>query len=779
MNYIEISVNVNGDWRILDLMGVEGFTLNFNLSDITDIGSRNSSYSKTITIPDNKHNRLIFEMISELTVESLFNTNLKTPCIVKQNGVTVFDNANLQLSNIITNYETGENVFEVVIFSETDTLFSNIGEKLLTEIDFSYLDHVWNYVNVVDSWTQNRGYVYPLIDNGANWDSNTIGTIGLGGSGVFIQNMRPALKTKEIFDRIMDDAGFKYKSEFLNSEYFSKIINPSIGVQLLQSDEILDNYFNVRYSSGTYSFLASNTGTYRLAFSNEISDVNNNYFTSPTYSFIQGPVPYAQSFSTNIIINYLIAATVSGTLPNVGIITGTSFFDCDIYVKFRRDRNTGASSNVPIDDGAYSDNDASYTPMTLICRNNWFPTSSITSAYNEFTFTRNGSNVETFQIGNQIWASFSCVIESSFIDNRPGATPSNKYDIINTNEKVDVLLGFNYNTGENFFAQALFPLTGGRINVDGKSSFSNNISTKIFQGGIMNMTSTLHRKFKQKDFIKGLITMFNLYIEPDRLNNRTLLIEPRKDYFTTNSVDWTEKVDLSSIKFSFLSDFQSKRNILTYKQDGDYQNKTYFENVKEIYGQYDTIFENDFITDEKKIESTFSPTPIISIGQNFPMSKITQENNTIYDGNLRIMFFNYIDILSNKDYWILYETVQEGGSFFIQNNLPWAGHLDNPYSPQNDLNFGQVVTSSFEWPASDTTLSDVYWKDYLDLINNPNPKFLTADFYLDEYDINKFSFKNPIYLDIKGQIGLYIVNKISDYNPMQRTTCKVELIKIN
>jgi len=273
--------------------------------------------------------------------------------------------------------------------------------------------------------------------------------------------------------------------------------------------------------------------------------------------------------------------------------------------------------------------------------------------------------------------------------------------------------------------------------------------------------------------------MFNLYIEPDRLNNRTLLIEPRKDYFTTNSVDWTEKVDLSSIKFSFLSDFQSKRNILTYKQDGDYQNKTYFENVKEIYGQYDTIFENDFITDEKKIESTFSPTPIISIGQNFPMSKITQENNTIYDGNLRIMFFNYIDILSNKDYWILYETVQEGGSFFIQNNLPWAGHLDNPYSPQNDLNFGQVVTSSFEWPASDTTLSDVYWKDYLDLINNPNPKFLTADFYLDEYDINKFSFKNPIYLDIKGQIGLYIVNKISDYNPMQRTTCKVELIKIN
>jgi hypothetical protein len=787
MNYIEILVNINGEWRILDLINIEGFALNFNLSDITDIGSRNSSYSKTITIPDNKHNRLIFEMISELTVDSLFNVNLKTPCIVKQNGVTVFDNANLQLSNIITNYETGENVFEIIIYNETDTLFSNIGEKLLIDLDFTYLDHIWNYENVTDSWTQSLGYVYPLIDNGNNWNSETIGAFNgintVSNTGVYIENMRPALRTKEIFDRIIDDAGFKYKSNFLDSDYFSNIINPSIGVQLLQSDIVYDNQFYVEYdSNATYSLFANNTGTYRIPFSNEILDTNNNYFASPTYSYIRGTVSYAEAFQTRIQVNFLIAATVSGTLPNVGITNSTSFFDCDIYVKFRRDRNTGASSNVPIDGGVYSNNDSSFTPMTLICRNNWFPTSSppITSVFNEFTFLRPGSTAETFQVGNQIWASFSCTIESDLLDNRSGATPSNKYQIVAQGEKIDVLLGFSYNTGGNFFTQVLFPLTGGILKINSESNFSNIISNIIFPDGIMNMRSSLHRKFKQKDFIKGLITMFNLYIEPDKLNNRTLLIEPRKDYFTTNSNNWSEKIDLSSIKLGFLSDFQSKKNILTYKEDSDYQNSRYLEITKDVYGQYDTIFDNDFITDEKKIESTFSPTPIISIGRGFPLSRITQdENGGVFDGNLRIMFFNYIDILADKDYWVLYETIVEGSNSYVQDKLPWGGHLDNPFQPQYDLNFDQVFTSSFEWLATNNTLANTYWKDYLDLINNPNPIFMTANFYLDEYDINKFDFRNPIYLDIRGQIALYIVNKIYDYNPIEKTTCKVELIKIN
>ena len=79
-NSVEIWVEVNGDKRLLDVYEQEVISLNYSLADIQDISKRNTSFSKTISLPDSKGNREAFEFISELNADSLFNQNLKTSC---------------------------------------------------------------------------------------------------------------------------------------------------------------------------------------------------------------------------------------------------------------------------------------------------------------------------------------------------------------------------------------------------------------------------------------------------------------------------------------------------------------------------------------------------------------------------------------------------------------------------------------------------------------------------------------------------------------------------
>jgi hypothetical protein len=53
------------------------------------------------------------------------------------------------------------------------TLFSEIGDKYLTDIDLTDLDHIYNKQNVIYSCTQSQsfGYYYPLIDQSQNLTS--------------------------------------------------------------------------------------------------------------------------------------------------------------------------------------------------------------------------------------------------------------------------------------------------------------------------------------------------------------------------------------------------------------------------------------------------------------------------------------------------------------------------------------------------------------------------------------------------------------------------------
>jgi hypothetical protein len=111
--------------------------------------------------------------------------------------------------------------------------------------------------------------------------------------------------------------------------------------------------------------------------------------------------------------------------------------------------------------------------------------------------------------------------------------------------------------------------------------------------------------------------MFNLYIEPSKDFNKTLIIEPRDEYYKLGEVkDWTKKLDISQdLDIQILGDTLNSEIVLTYKEDNDFYNKDYLERKTpgDVYGQYNEFIENDFVSGVRKVEVEFSATPLVAL----------------------------------------------------------------------------------------------------------------------------------------------------------------------
>ena len=78
----------------------------------------------------------------------------------------------------------------------------------------------------------------------------------------------------------------------------------------------------------------------------------------------------------------------------------------------------------------------------------------------------------------------------------------------------------------------------------------------------------------QWDFLKGLMTMFNLVSIPDKSNPNNILIEPYNDIFLNNAnskqLDWTTKIDAEEIKLTPLTELNKKTIFKFVEDDDDY-----------------------------------------------------------------------------------------------------------------------------------------------------------------------------------------------------------------
>lgn len=305
------------------------------------------------------------------------------------------------------------------------------------------------------------------------------------------------------------------------------------------------------------------------------------------------------------------------------------------------------------------------------------------------------------------------------------------------------------------------------------------VPVPVGYGNGVTMNDAIPKNIRQIDFVMGIVKLFNLYVYEDLLDSRLIYFTPYIDFYSTDStdsVDWTYKLNRDkAIKIKPMSEINAKKYEFKYKPDSDFYNDLYKKRYSQGYGDYVFDSEFEFSEQTKQFEILFSATPLVGyVGEDkvystiFKLSGTTEER---VDSNIRILQAKKITGVSS---WDLLDGVTVLDSL---TEYGYAGHLDDPDAPDNDLNFGALRELFFVLATGDLTKTqfNVYWSAYMAEITDKDSKLLSAWFKLTAKDILTLDFSKKVFID--GV--LFRLNAIKDYNCSEPTDCECELLKIN
>lgn len=219
------TINQSGCYFYIDAANIDlkedfPYSLNYSIADVRNPEKRNSSFSKTITIPGTKNNNIVFDHIFEIDLEGSFNPNIRAFATVYSNFIPVFV-GNLQLLKI---NRTGDLIeYEVCVFGKVGDLFQKVADKLVTDLDLSDLNETGDNTDIQNSWSSPADLFYPLLANGRQVFSTAI-------PAYTSDLIAPAIRVSTIFERILSASGYQCntQSDLYTATKMDKLYIPTL-----------------------------------------------------------------------------------------------------------------------------------------------------------------------------------------------------------------------------------------------------------------------------------------------------------------------------------------------------------------------------------------------------------------------------------------------------------------------------------------------------------------------------------------------------------------------
>jgi hypothetical protein len=344
-------------------------------------------------------------------------------------------------------------------------------------------------------------------------------------------------------------------------------------------------------------------------------------------------------------------------------------------------------------------------------------------------------------------------------------------------------------------------------------------------GQTFDIKNVINKEYKQIDFIKGVAHAFNLQFTTDEAS-KIIYIEPFDTFYKSfyEAEDWTYKVDTSQeTKDVFIKDSFKRDIIFKYKTDNkdskvEQRGNDYFEKILDEYPYKETLsdefergvttFENPFFAGtfnaKDKDSHLFSADPpyISCLWQEKEDGGFISPNDFArpdkgFDFLPRLLYWKkYSPDFTSSPTSICYKfaTVQTfSGSIktikAADTNVISSGTLSEIYPQATSINredvnsivlsYGNVYVTDYD--DVNNTYSDAVIKEglyqtyYNNMVNmlKQNPRVRNVNINLNIKDIVNLDFRKLIYID-----GVYWrINKIKDFNPLTKSTTKVELVE--
>ena len=716
---------------ILDLYEDEDLPLTLSVEDFKNVAENVASYSKAFNLPATKRNNKAFDNIFEITRDYqglIFNPYQKTECLLKQNGFLLFKGY-LRLLDVTD--KLGEISYNVNLYSEVVAFADTLKDRTFSDLGFTELEHDYDITQI-----ERSNY------NGVTAGQTTPITFLNPSTSGFRTNFNTVKYPFIDWNRqwVVANGSTPATSGFPELTSLGQAFRPCINIKYL-----VDRIFQA--SDFTYTSDFFNTAEFSELFmdfnwgeGNAPVEVGGNNFD--TYYFYNLGDGSAANYATNSFslmhLSYNIPLVAGVTPPNyndsTNILTSTVINESyDLNYDYIIENTDTVNRSIECR-WLYNSTPINYSGIQTI------------AAGGTFTYSGNFSQI-MFNVGDTLQVQF----------------------------KTDSGTASKVRQSQN-----AFPTAGASV---------------IWLVGIDAVTSntllqTLRGELGQWEFLKGLITMFNLVTLPNEDNPNNIIIEPYGDVFISTGSgttladrgiqhDWTDKIDISEMKLTPLADLNKKTMFKFVEDDDDYSFNQYKNQVGgHLYGsqEWDAWNEFNILEGTEEIEaSPFAATVVKSLDPqwaNFVTPAIyARGGDGVWEGfdNSPRIFYNR-GLFGNVSYYV---PAQNGVAGQQASTYGYFSHLR--FSIQNadarDLNFGIQQLLTNVQGGTVNNLFQLYWLPYYSQLYNPNTRVMTIKVNLNASDINLFKFNDKVFL--KNRV--FRVNKI-DYKPNDLSTVEFILI---
>ena len=542
----------------LDLFQDEDIQLSNNVTGLFDIGLQPADFTRQITIPGSKVNNAFFEHYYDISINNpfLFSTSTKVNAYFEfdslylSNGYIQLNKVNLLQNKFIESYE-------ITMYGTISSFGRDINKLFLTDLNsLQRYNHTSSYDNITGSWAKtlfDGDIVYPWADYGSGWtftQGDSFFGVDDNYGGLSVQDYKPAIRLKKVWDAVFEDTGYTYSSSFWNEPWLNDVYmvcNNQLRYPVY-SDVDLETFGVIKVSAISGSGMT------------DLNIPNDTWTTLPWYNELVDP----------------------GGFINNGAYTVTK--ESNLSGVFNLNLNVSSSNgNVPGQFWLRMIETGSGTPVgesTIVSFNQFFTQVAQSRPY-----------------GNSINQTFE--LQSFFPF--PGVNPGTYYFQIKINEY--------YVAADPTYTLDPDGSTKSYIEIRKVNQAADNRVIDI----PYNMPYGT-KGIKLVDFITGIQRKFNLVMYPDTTSPNRFIIETFNNWYNKGEIrDFNKYINLNS-PISVTPANNLAVNNLNFGDtlDTDYVSQQFFKGANREYAkQYYIDTENFFSQGALEVKTTFASSPLL------------------------------------------------------------------------------------------------------------------------------------------------------------------------
>lgn len=737
-----VRVESTGEQYELDLEDIDLTTL-YSVENLNDIEKRKDNFTKDFILKGTKNNNFILGFLYDISRFSSdsYNQQLAHNFVSNQYvKASLFEN-NIQIMDgkmLVKSYDIKKNIvsYNCAIVGNLFSFFKDLNERYLHELDSFNAVLDYNLDTVLASWDNpNSPYTFPSIDYGID-DRDLEHEIQYYDKAYDFKNFRPAIKVKAYLDAIFK--GFRWdenQQRYTQFNELGEVINQySYESSFVNSDAFksLVIPFNeeefVHDAVGKWSFIGFASGRFETALAKVRLFGNSEWGLDEAI------------FEQFLVENYHFdEANPSTVQPNVyGIRAVRENLRSTFSVKFTVTIKSGVGL---------------YTIGLIDIKDRGYINSTHFVAKHQHLKMTEGDQV----IEINIQVNEPMLFDSEYV-----------FGIHKDGDR-----GINY---ESSF-----------ISIDlGVDSAVTHVT--VLKDSQFNLLSAIPKDIKLVDFLKSLMTLFNLYIIPDTDNGSNFKIvtysEFYKDVINLNpavALDWSRKVDMDNIKGSNNIALPTQYNY-TYESDSDVLNDKYSNKYQVTFGNA-TATNSKGVEAKKEIKVIFAPTMNFNHSVDTKNLPILYKSDDLLEGKkkpfkskLRILYCN--GTVTTPQYQLHYAGLpMQGLEYYnfcsmyrvVDGVLTDTLVFDIPY---------ELFTRDYVDNNRSITLYTKYHSEQIKELINSNLTIMELEGYLNENDINALDFSRPIYIENQYGNSYWKLIDVNYKNAKVRSKIKLQKIVI-